>query len=559
MNFFKINLFWAICSYFSIINIQAQVANEQYSPNESNNRYFEIAKNLDIFATLFTELNAYYVDEINPNLLMKIAIDAMLESLDPYTNYIPEDEIEDYRTMTTGQYGGIGALVGQREGKTYILMPYKGFPAEQSNLKIGDQIISVDGIELDGKNNDDVSKLLKGQANTKVTLEVLRWGDSKTQKITIERANIKIGNIPYYTMLNEEVGYLQLTDFTSNASREMRKVLEDLKSQGATKIILDLRGNPGGLLNEAINICNLFIPKHSEVVSTMGKIEEWNKSYKANNAPFDLEIPLVVLIDNRSASASEIVAGVMQDYDRGVLVGRRTFGKGLVQTTRPLSYNSQMKITTAKYYIPSGRCIQEIDYSNRDENGDALKNPDSIRTEFKTINNKRIVFDGNGLDPDIEVEKTDLAPITNSLIEKSLIFFYANDFYAQNPNIVSPKEFYLSDTDYQNFVNWLADKKYDYTTDVEKNLEELEKAAKEEQYYQLIQTDLDALKTRVMHNKEEDLQNFKDEIKKQLEIAIVARYYNQKGQIEASLKKDKDIEKALSILDNMQEYESLLK
>ena len=353
--------------------------------NRLDERYFEIAKNLDIFATLFKEVNTYYVDEINPNTFMRSGIEAMLRTLDPYTNYIAEDDIEDYRTMTTGQYGGIGALIGKRNKKNTVIMPYIGFPAHKAGLQIGDELILVDEIEVQEKTTSEISKLLKGQANTSLKLTIKRYGVDDQLELNLTREKITIDNVPYYGMVSEDVGYIKLSDFTTNAGKEVKNALLELKNEGATSIILDLRDNPGGLLNEAVNVSNVFIPKGSEVVSTRGKVRDWNKIYKALNIPVDTEIPVVVITNSRSASAAEIVAGVIQDYDRGVLVGQKTFGKGLVQATRPLTYNAQLKVTTAKYYTPSGRCIQAIDYSNRNEDGSVGKIPDSLKVACWTL------------------------------------------------------------------------------------------------------------------------------------------------------------------------------
>ncbi len=520
-------------------------------------RNFDILKNLDIFATLYKEVNRFYVDEVNPNTLMKTGIDAMLNSLDPYTNYIPEDEIEDYRTLTTGQYGGIGALVGNRKGKTIIILPYEGYPAHEAGLKIGDEILKIDGIPLEGKDTDQVSKLLKGQANTPVRLEIRSWGETSSREVELGRENIKLDDVPYSGMVAQDVGYLKLTDFRSGASREVKEAVERLKGEGAKKIILDLRGNPGGLLSEAVNISNLFVDRDLEVVSTKGKIEEWNKTYRALNPSFDTEIPLVVLTNNRSASASEIVSGVVQDYDRGVLIGQKTFGKGLVQATRPLSYNSQLKVTTAKYYIPSGRCIQALDYSNRNEDGTVSKVPDSLKTAFKTRNG-RVVYDGAGIDPDIQVEPKTYSPIAKSLVVKNLIFEYANEYANQHESIPEAKSFALSDAEYQQFISWLQGKEYDYTTQVEKTLEELEGIAKEEKYYNNIQAQLQSLKTKVSHSKEADLQTFKDEIKELLAEEIVTRYYSQTGKVEASFNYDPELQAALDLFNDMNRYEQIL-
>jgi carboxyl-terminal processing protease len=526
--------------------------------SDPGERYFEITRNLDIFATLFKEVNMYYVDEVNPNKVMKTGIDAMLNSLDPYTDYIPEDEIEDYRTMTTGQYGGVGALIGNRGGRTIVLMPHENSPATKAGLRISDEIIKVDGIDIKNKSYYDVNKLLRGQANTVVKLTVLRYGQKNSVEVPITRENIKIDNVPYYGMVNEEVGYIHLSDFTTGAAREVKNALVELKNKGAKKLILDLRDNPGGLLNEAVNISNIFVPKDVEIVSTKGKVTDWNKTYTALNPPIDTDMPMAVLTSSRSASAAEIVSGVIQDYDRGVLIGRKTYGKGLVQATRPLSYNSQLKVTTAKYYIPSGRCIQAIDYSHRNADGSVGKIPDSLRVAFKTKNG-RVVYDGGGITPDIPVEKTNNASITTSLENKNLIFDYANKYFAEHPQIVPAKTFKLTEDEYQNFVKWLSDKEYDYTTQVEKSLQELIDQAKKEKYYEDIQDQIKSLKNRVYHNKDSDLQKFRTEIKEILEQEIASRYYLQRGMVESAFDDDADIKAALSVFNDMERYQRLLK
>lgn len=520
-------------------------------------RYFEIAKNLDIFATLFKEINAYYVDDVNPNQLMKTGIDAMLQSLDPYTNYIPEDDIEDYRTMTTGQYGGIGALIGNKFGKNMVIMPYEGFPAYESGLKIGDEILKVDDVDVTDKSTSEVSKLLKGQANTDLSILIKRFGVDEPIEITLMREKITINNVSYYGMVTEDIGYIKLEDFTTGASKEVKNALIDLKEKGAEKLIFDLRDNPGGLLSEAVNVSNIFIPKGSEVVHTKGKVKDWNKEYKALDQAVDTEIPLVVLTSGRSASAAEIVAGVVQDYDRGVLVGSRTFGKGLVQATRPLTYNSQLKITTAKYYIPSGRCIQAIDYSIRNDDGSVARVADSLKTEFKTRNG-RSVYDGGGINPDVEVENELYAPITISLITKGLIFDYGTEYYYQNDEIPQPLEFTLTDADYDTFVGWLSDKDYDYVTEVEKTVDDLIASAKTEKYYSDIKEQIGSLRTRIQHNKEKDLQTFQDEIVELLEEEISSRYYLKAGMIEASFDDDPYVKEAVQTLNDTEKYNTIL-
>ncbi len=519
--------------------------------------YFEIAKNLDIFATLFKEVNTYYVDEIDPETLINTGIEAMLSSLDPYTNYIPEEDAAAYRTMTTGEYAGIGSLIAKVNGKNMITMPNKGFPAEKAGLKIGDELIEVDGTNVVEITIGEISKLLKGRANTDVTLKVKRYGMEDPIDFTITRGRIIIDNVPYYGIVGDHTGYIRLSDFTTNATKEVKTALQDLKSQGVDKVILDLRGNPGGLLYEAVNICNIFLPKGLEVVRTKGKVAEWNKTYRTLNNSFDESIPLVVLTNNASASASEIVAGVIQDYDRGIIVGRKTYGKGLVQTTRPLAYNSQLKVTTAKYYIPSGRCIQKLDYSHRQEDGSVDDIPDSLKVAFQTSHG-RIVYDGGGVLPDIETEIEYLAPITISLIQKALLFDYATSYYYENRAPVDARKFKLSDTEYDEFISWLDEKDYDYKTNVEKSIEKLIENAKKENYYFEIEALIRNLESKVKHNKESDLITFKEQIKSILEENIVSRYFLISGEIEASLDNDTDLQEAIKVLDDFDRYHKIL-
>lgn len=521
-------------------------------------RYFDIARNLDIFASVFKEVNTYYVDEVTPSKLVKTGVDAMLKSLDPYTNYIPEDDIEDFRTMTTGQYGGIGALVAKREGRTVITMPHEGFPAQKAGLLIGDEILKIDGITLDARNQGDISKLLKGQAGTVVKLEVRRFGLDKSFEVPITRANIQIDNVPYYGMVSGDIGYFQLQGFTVDAAKEVRDAVTALKAQGAKKLIFDLRDNPGGLLNEAITISNLFVDKGKEVVSTKGKVTEWNKVYKALDTPLDLQMPIAVLTSSRSASAAEIVSGVLQDYDRAVLVGERTFGKGLVQATRSLPYNSQLKVTTAKYYIPSGRCIQELDYAHRKADGTVGKFADSLRTSFKTAAG-RLVYDGGGITPDVPITDPDIADITRTLVTKGYVFDFATRYRAEHPTIAAAKDFHLTDAEYQKFVAFLAGKDVSYKTGVEATVEELIKQAKQDKHYDEIRDEVAAMQKQISTTKANDLVRFRGEIVPLLETEIVSRYYFQKGITEASFAQDQDIKMAVLVLNDAPRYASLLK
>ncbi|MBX2960494.1 MAG: S41 family peptidase [Flavobacteriales bacterium] len=529
-----------------------------FSVGYATDSYFEVSKNLDIFATLFRELNIYYVDESDPGKLIKTGIDAMLESLDPYTNYIPESNMEDYKLMTTGQYGGIGALIQKQGDYVVISEPYEGFGAFKAGLRAGDKILEVDGKSVKGKNTSDIREVLLGQPGSSIELKLERPGTKEPFIKKVVREEVKIKDVPYYTMLKDSVGYIKLTGFTESASKEVKTALVSLKEQNAKSMVLDLRGNGGGLLNEAVNIVNFFIPKGSEVVFTKGKIKEWDKSYKALNEPIDTQIPLVVLIDEGSASASEIVSGSLQDHDRAVVVGNQSFGKGLVQSVRPLSYNSKLKVTVAKYYTPSGRCIQKLDYSHREEDGKVNAVADSMIREFKTLNSKRPVFDGKGVAPDITVERPELSNISASLLSKNLFFDYATNYRIKNETIKPVSEFVFTDNDYTDFINFLADKDYSYTTDSEDLLARLEKITQEEKYFDDVKTEYEQLKDKLNIHKKDDLKKFKDEITMILETEIVGRYYYQTGAIQSSLKKDPVIEKALNTLNNQDLYKSIL-
>ena len=506
-----------------------------------NDRLFAIAKSIDIFATLIRELDTYYVDQIDPEKLLTVGIQAMLEELDPYTEYIPEEESDDFRMLTTGEYAGVGALIGNRGEGNIVLMPYTGFPAQNSGMRIGDLLLKVDSISVQKKSTSEVSDLLKGPANTGVTVTVKRGED--TLRFSLNRKKISLKNVPFYGKLDEKTGYIKLSDFTPNASAEVRNALVNLKAQGATQLVLDLRDNPGGLINEAVEIVNLFIPKGKEVVKTIGKLQQVNYTYKTTKTPLDKEIALVVLINERSASAAEIVAGALQDYDRAVLLGQKSFGKGLVQTTLPLSFNAQIKVTTAKYYIPSGRCIQAIDYAKSREEGSAGTVPDSLRKAFKTANG-RVVLDGAGIEPDEKVTEKSYAPISYTLVAGNHVFDYATTFFYKNPSIASPSKFQVSEEVYADFKKFLVGKEYDYTTYTEKSVQDMEKYLAKEPYFSEVKEQLEQIKSKVNHSKENDLETHQKEIKKILAEEIVSRYYFQEGMIEASLQGDPVIDLA---------------
>ena len=483
----------------------------------------------------------------------------MLASLDPYTNYIPESEIEDYRFMTTGQYGGIGSLIGQRNNEVIITDPYEGFPAQKADLRAGDVIVELDGKPIKGKKNEEVSKLLKGQPKTSVKITIRRDGEPNLIDKNVVREEIKINSVSYSGIIDNDLGYIRLTGFTENAGQEVKNALQALEAKTKLRgLIFDLRGNPGGLLNEAVNIVNIFVNKGVEVVSTKGKAKEWDKTYHALNNPVDTEIPVAVLVNSSSASASEIVSGSLQDLDRGIIIGQRTFGKGLVQTTRPLSYGAQLKVTTAKYYIPSGRCIQALDYSHRNDDGSVGKIPDSLITQFKTKAG-RTVYDGGGVMPDFVTDIRQLSPISQSLLLKYLLFDYATMYRNTHPSIAPAKEFHLSDAEYAEFVKWISAKDYDYETKSEKILDDFKTTAEKEKYFSAAAAEFEVLKKKISHDKNADLQKFKDEITELLENEIVSRYYYQSGQIEASFKNDLEIKKATEALKDKDVYSSIMK
>ncbi len=530
------------------------MATAAFAPTD---RYFEIAKSLDIFATLFKEVNTYYVDDVDPKKLIRKSIDSMVGSLDPYTDYIPEEEVESFQIVTTGQYAGIGAMIGVINNKTIVTHPYKDFPAYRAGLKVGDEIIAIDGIEVKGKPTNEVSALLKGPARTEVELKIRKRGAAFEIFVKINREKITISNLAYAGLVGTDIAYIKLDDFTPGAAKEVADALTRLKEKGAKKLILDLRDNPGGLMNEAINIVNLFIPREKEVVSTKGKVQEWNKTYYTLNNPQDIEIPIAVLTSEGSASASEIVAGALQDYDRAVLIGKKTFGKGLVQTTRPLTFNAQLKVTTAKYYIPSGRCIQALDYAHRNEDGSVEKFPDSLRLEFKTKNGRK-VYDGNGIDPDITVEDEYLGAVTIALIQSGLIFDYASKYCSENPIPPDLASFKFSDLQYSKFIEWTKAQKFSYKTELEANAIQLMEVAKQERYYNDLNSQLNDLKLKIEVNKASDLLRFKKEIIEIIEQQIAFHYLLAEGQAAVSLLRDQTVSQATKIMNDSKQYKSLL-
>lgn len=525
----------------------------------NDQKNFEIAKNLDIFFTLFRELNAFYVDEVNPNTLVKTSIDKMLESLDPYTNYISEADVEDFRFMTTGEYAGIGALISKQNDKIIIAEPYEGFPAQKYGLKAGDIILEVEGKSTSTMETEDVSNLLKGPAMRPVKIKVQRPTDNKILEFDVVREKITIDAVPYYGMLDQNTAYIRLANFTQNCSEDVKKAYLELKSKhNPGSLVLDLRSNPGGLLIESVKIMNLFVPKGTEIVSTRGKVKEWDNVYKAMQNPIDTTVKIAVLINRASASASEIIAGAMQDLDRGLIVGTRSFGKGLVQTTRDLSYNAKLKVTTAKYYIPSGRCIQALDYSHRNEDGSVGMVPDSLVTEFKTKNGRK-VYDGGGVVPDLKVDQDMLSTLSVELITRYHIFDFATQFAGKNSAIPQPEEFHITDAIFDEFSEYVRQSGFEYDSQTEDAYAELVKIAKNEKYFEVASDEFKALEARIKPDLNKDLGVFRSEISELLKEEIVSRYYYQKGSVRATLSTDKNITKAIEVLNDQNVFAGFFK
>lgn len=538
-----------------IIIIVIAVSSIAFWSFKDNN--FAIAKNLDIFYTLFREMNMIYVDETDPEKMVKTAIDAMLKKLDPYTVYIPESRIEDYKFMTTGQYGGIGAMIRKDGEYNVISEPYENFPAAKAGLRAGDKIISIDQKDVKGKSTQEMSDFLKGEPGSSFIMRILRPGETEERDVTIDREKIKIKSVPYYGLIQDSIGYFILTNFTQSAFPEVQVAIKSLVEDGAKSLIFDLRGNGGGLLIQSVNIVNLFIDKGYTVVNTKGRVSQWDKSYKTKNTASFPDIPLTVLVNSRSASASEIVSGALQDMDRGVVIGSKTFGKGLVQTTRPLSYNSQLKVTTAKYYIPSGRCIQALDYSHRNADGSVGKLPDSLMTAFET-KNKRLVYDGGGILPDLDIKKENLSNIAFGLLSKNMIFDYATEYRIQNNSIDSADVYHFSDQEYEAFKNWVKTQDLEYESISEMQLDELIKMAKKENYYDHSKASFDQLKKELSNDQEKDLKTFKPQIISLIEQEILTRYYYKNGAIKNMILKDKAVLKAVEVLSQPKLYKDIL-
>ena len=525
---------------------------------KTDQKNFEISKNLDIFYTLFRELNLFYVDDIKPEKLIKTGIDDMLESLDPYTNYIPEEDMDDFKFMTTGEYGGIGALISKRGSNIIVAEPYEGFPAQKAGLKAGDIFLEVDGKEVNKSTVEEVSARLKGPAKKVLKLKMLRPDAKKPFELDLIREEIKIDPVTYAGMLDAKTGYIRLSSFTDGCSDRIKNSFLELRDiKGATSMIIDLRSNPGGLLGEAVRMVNLFVKRGEEVVSTRGKVAQWDKTYRATEQPIDTIMPLIVLVNRGSASASEIVSGALQDLDRAVVIGKRTFGKGLVQTTRDLSYNTKLKVTTAKYYIPSGRCIQALDYSHRNKDGSVGNIPDSLIHEFATKKGRK-VFDGGGIVPDIKMDQDTLGDLAFKLIQENIIFDFATRFAVTHPSIPAPDQFMIDDNIFNDFHQFLLSRPFTYESRSEQALRGLIETAKKERAYEETKAEFESLGKKLTKNVDSDLNKFRKEVSSVLADEIVTRYFYQKGAVIASFRDDTDIAKAKTVLSNHQEYLALL-
>ena len=522
-----------------------------------NDDLFQISKNLDVFASAYKEVNINYVDDINSAKMIKTGLDAMLDGLDPYTEFVPESEIEDYKLhYVSTQYGGIGAGIFPRDGKVYISDVFDGFPAQRADIRAGDQLVKINDVELAGKTNDQVSTLLKGAKGASVKLQLKRGDEAPVDKQLV-RDEIKQPNVSYFGMVDGNMGYIKLDKFLENSADEVTHALLELQKNNPNGIILDLRSNGGGILQEAVKIVNLFVARNVEVVSQKGKIKDKNFSYSTQNSPIEPNLPLIVLVNGRSASASEIVAGSLQDLDRAVIIGQRSYGKGLVQQTFNLPYNSLVKITIAKYYIPSGRCIQEIDYAHRKADGTVVKVADSSMHEFKTRDG-RSVYDGSGIYPDIFVKQERFSNITQSLVSKLLIFDYATQYRNSHKSLSAAASFHLSDADFDDFVKFLGNKNYSYTTQSEKLVNNLKTEATKEKQFANIQSEYEALKNKLQESKKNDLQANKEEIKQVLENEIVSRYYFEKGRFEANFKYDRELAQAVKTVQDKNQLAAIL-
>lgn len=526
-----------------------------------SDQYFRISKNIDVFAALFKEVNTYYVDDVEPSKLMRACIDGMLKTLDPFTNYFSESQIENARIQQGGKFGGVGMEIEIIGKQPVITSIWQNQPADKAGLKVGDIITHIDGAVTLNRSKEDVDRILIGQPKTALNFTINRPTANGVISLnrSITREEIQETNVPFMGMLTNDIGCIKLKIFNENAGRDVREAFDSLKriNPNMKGVILDLRGNPGGLLHEAVNIVNIFMEKNKLVVTTKGKVDEWNNTFKTLNEPADTRIPIVVLANSSSASASEIVSGALQDYDRGVVMGQKTYGKGLVQVTKELSYKTMLKVTTAKYYIPSGRCVQALNYAERNEDGSVKRVPDSLKVAFKTANG-RTVWDGGGVDPDVNMPKKEYSKIAETLFEKHLILDFATQYALANPSISEPGSFVLTDADYEKFIAFVQNKDYSYQTETEKKLEALKETATEEKYLDGIKTGYEAIRKKMEQSKANDLRNNKAEIMALLENEIVGRYYYAYGKVKKGYQTDEEVKEAIALLNNPEQYKALL-
>lgn len=528
----------------------------------ATDKYFQLSKNMDVFASLYKEVNTYYVDDVEPSKLMRNCIDGMLKTLDPFTNYYSQSQIENARIQQGGKFGGIGIEIEVMNNYPVVTAVWKDQPADKAGIKTGDIIMSIDGSTTQDRKKEDIEKFLIGEPKSRVLLQIERKAtllDTKLLNLNLSREEIQETNVPFFGMVSPEVGCIKLKIFNENAGSDVKDAFDSLKrsNHDMKGVILDLRGNPGGLLVEAVNIVNIFIEKDKLVVTTKGKVEEWNNTFKTKADAIDLKIPVVVLTNSTSASASEIVSGSLQDYDRAVVVGQKTYGKGLVQVTKPLSYNTMLKVTTAKYYIPSGRCIQALNYAEKNEDGSVKRIPDSLKVEFKTQAGRK-VWDGGGVDPDVLMPKPEHSKVADELYEQHLVFDFVTAYTLQRNNIEDPATFKLTDKDYNDFVAYVKSKNFTYKTDSEVKLDKLKEVATDEKYFDAFKGNYESLKKKLANDKEQDLVKYKTEIVTVLENEIVGRYYYAYGKVKKSYQNDPEVAKAIELLNKPEQMKELL-
>lgn len=527
----------------------------------AGDNYFELSKNIDVFSSLYKDVNTYYVDEVEPSKLMRNCIDGMLKELDPFTNYFSQSQVETARIQQGGKFGGIGIEIEIVNSYPIVTSVWEAQPADKAGVRTGDIIKSIDGNDTKDRSKEEVEKFLVGQPKSNISLQLERSTSTQPTQLSLNlsREEIQETSVPFYGMVTPEVGCIKLKIFNENAGADVKHAFDSLKTAnpGMKGVILDLRDNPGGLLHEAVNIVNIFIEKNQLVVTTKGKVDEWNKAFSTLNEPSDTKMPVVVITNSSSASASEIVSGTFQDYDRGVIIGQKTYGKGLVQVTKPLSYNTVLKVTTAKYYIPSGRCIQALNYAEKNADGSVKRIPDSLKVAFKTKNG-RPVWDGGGVDPDVTLTKPEYSKISETLFTKHFIFDFASQYYAAHPTIADPAKFKLTDADFENFLAFIKGKDYSYSTDTETKLDKLKEIATDEKYFDAMQAEYDLIKKKIAADKEKDLVKHKAEIISVLENEIVGRYYYAYGKVKKKYQNDPEVAKAIELINNPTEYNAIL-